>query len=118
MARPIFYYFPRSGPCRGALLAIRNLNIDVELKEVNLVAKEQLNKDFLKINPQHTVPTIDDNGYYLWESRAISTYLVDSKAPGNSLYPKDAKLRGLIDQKLYFDAGTFYPRIRAICVRD
>jgi glutathione S-transferase len=87
------------------------------VKIVNLLAKEQLNPDYIKINPQHTVPTIDDDGFYLWESRAISQYLVESKTTGNStLYSNDAKQKALINQRLYFDAGTLYPRIRAICV--
>lgn len=39
---------------------------------------------------------------------------MDAKSPGNSLYPTDPKKRAVIDQRLYFDAGTLWPRIRAI----
>lgn len=63
------------------------------------------------------MPTIDDNGFILWESRAIAAYLVDkTHIEGHSLYPKDAQRRALIDQRLQFDAATLYTRIRAICV--
>lgn len=88
----------------------------MQVKTVNLFAKEQLKADFLQINPQHCVPTIDDNGFCLWESRAIAQYLVETKAPGSALFPIDPAQRALVNQRLYFDAGTMYPRIRAICV--
>lgn len=91
-------------------------NLQIQVKIVNLFEKEQLNPDFVKINPQHCVPTLVDNDFVLWESRAIATYLVDSRAPGNSLYPEDLKKRARIDQRLYFDLGTLYARLRAICV--
>lgn len=90
-----------------------------QVKILNLWAKEQLNEEFIKINPQHCVPTlVDDDGFVLWESRAIAAYLVDTKSPGNSLYPTDLKLRASIQQRLYFDLGTLYTRIRAIFVRN
>lgn len=111
----------------------------MQIKTVNLFVKEQLAPEFVKINPQHCVPTIDDDGFYLWESRgelilsrdlnrltnfpslfnfhlAIAQYLVETKVPGNTLYPSDPVERALVNQRLYFDAGTLYPRVRAIAV--
>jgi len=86
------------------------------VKVINLLEKEQLKPEFLQINPQHTIPTLDDTGFVLWESKAIMSYLVESKGGNNSLYPSDPKLRGLVNQRLYFDATVFYPAIRNICV--
>lgn len=87
-----------------------------QLKKVNLLEKEHFTDEYLKMNPQHCVPLINDNGFYLWESRAIITYLINTRSPGHSLYPIDPKQRAVIDQRLYFDAATLVPRIRAICV--
>ncbi|KFM73999.1 Glutathione S-transferase 1, isoform C, partial [Stegodyphus mimosarum] len=102
------YLAPASGPCRAVLMTAKFIGLDVNQKLVNLMAGEQLKPEFLKINPQHCVPTIDDNGFYLWESRAIQTYLVNKYAPDSNLYPKDPQERAVVDRLLYFDIGTLY----------
>jgi glutathione S-transferase len=43
--------------------------------------------DYLRINPNGRVPTIDDDGVIVWESMAINLYL--AKKYGKSLAPKD-----------------------------
>lgn len=74
------------------------------------MAGEHMQEDFLKINPQHTVPTIVDDGYVLWESKAIATYLVEQHKPDSTLYPADPKKRGIINQRLYFDSTVLFAR--------
>lgn len=103
-----FYHMPTSSPCRAVALTAAAIGVELNPKNLNLMAGEHLKPEFLKINPQHTIPTINDNGLCLWESRAIITYLVNQYAKDDSLYPKDAKKRALVDQRLYFDACTLY----------
>nr|ABB29466.1 glutathione S-transferase [Corcyra cephalonica] len=88
----------------------RALNLNLNLKLVDLHHGEHLKPEYLKINPQHTVPTLVDDGFAIWESRAILTYLVNKYAKGSSLYPEEPKARALVDQRLYFDIGTLYQR--------
>ena len=38
---------------------------------------EHMTPDYLKMNPQHTVPTVKEGDLCLTESRAAATYLVD-----------------------------------------
>lgn len=54
--------------------------------------------------------------YFLFLSHAIAGYLVHSYAADDSLYPQDPKQKGIVDQRLYFDAGTLFPRIREMIV--
>ncbi|KAF5299933.1 hypothetical protein FQR65_LT19421 [Abscondita terminalis] len=112
------YHFPPSAPSRGALLAAHAVGVNVDIEKVNLFAKEQLKDEFVKLNPQHTVPTLVDGDFVVWESRAIAAYLVNKYGKDDSLYPNDLEKRAIVDQRLQFDCGTFYPRIRAICVRS
>lgn len=110
------YHFPPSAPSRGGLLAARAAGVDVDVQIVNLFAKEQLQESFVKINPQHTVPTLVDGDFVVWDSHVIGPYLVSTYGKDDSLYPKDPQKKAIVDQRLYFDCGTLYPRIRAICV--
>ncbi|PZC86945.1 hypothetical protein B5X24_HaOG200213 [Helicoverpa armigera] len=109
------YHFPISGPSRGALLAARAVEVPIDVEIINLFHKEQFKQSFLKINPQHCVPTLDDDGFILWESRAIACYLADKYAKDDQYYPKDLKKRALVNQRLFFDSSSLYVKIRAIC---
>lgn len=64
------------------------------------------------MNPQHTVPTMDDNGFILWESHAICTYLIDRYAPNDQLYPKNAYARARINQRLHFNSSILFTGAR------
>ncbi|XP_040583895.1 glutathione S-transferase 1 [Lepeophtheirus salmonis] len=110
------YYNPGSPHCRAVLMCIKALDLDVELSKLDLYQKfEHRRPWFVKLNPQHTLPTLKDEDFVLWESRAIMSYLVnkygDTKSSTSSLYPKDPKLRAIVDRILFFDIGTLYKNI-------
>ncbi|XP_057377264.1 glutathione S-transferase 1-like [Daphnia carinata] len=102
------YYMSLSGPCRAVMLTAKMVGVELNLKIVNLMAGEQMKPEFLKINPQHTVPTLVDSGFVLTESRAICAYLVNKYGKDDKLYPKSPKDRAVVDQRLFFDLGVFY----------
>ncbi|XP_058061030.1 glutathione S-transferase D7-like [Anopheles bellator] len=114
MAPLVLYHFPGSPPSRSALLVLRNLDLDVEVKIINLFAGEHMAEEYVAINPEHTVPTLVDETFVLWESKAIATYLTEQYKPGCYLYPNDPKTRALINHRLYFDSGTLFPALRQI----
>lgn len=64
------------------------------------------------MNPQHTVPTLNDNGNIVWESSVICTYLIDKFAKNDSLYPKDLYERSKCNQRLHFTDGILYQRVK------
>ncbi|XP_069948456.1 glutathione S-transferase 1-like [Cherax quadricarinatus] len=106
------YYTPDSTPCRSVMLTAKAINLELNLKPINLTAKDHLKPDFLAINPQHCVPTIVDSDFILWESRAICKYLVSSYGKETSFYPSDHQTRAMVDRLLYFDIETLYKRFR------
>lgn len=63
--------------------------------------------EFLRLNPNGTVPVIIDEGFVLWESSAIMRYLAQSR--GSELWPKDARERALVDQWLTWQATELLP---------
>jgi len=105
------YYMDLSPPCRSIMLLAKSIGLDLNLKPTDLFTGEHLKPEFLKMNPQHTIPTMDDDGFYLHESRAILAYLAHKYAADNdNLHPKCPKKRAVVDEMLLFDMGTLYQR--------
>ncbi|KAG5674797.1 hypothetical protein PVAND_004745 [Polypedilum vanderplanki] len=105
------YHTPGSPPSRSVLMTLRCLEIDVEIHEIDLRKGENRTADFLKINPLGQIPVLDD-GFILTESRAIMTYLANSRK-NEKLYPSDPRKRAIVDSRLYFDATGLFVHIFA-----
>lgn len=104
------HHVPGSAPCRAVRLAAKLVGVDLNLIYTDLTKGEHMTPEYLKANPQHTVPTINDNGFHLHESRAIITYFANKYGKDDSLYPKEPEKRAIVDELLYFDIGTLYQR--------
>ncbi len=56
-----------------------------------------MDADYLALNPNALIPTIEDDGFVLWESNAILRYLA-AQHGGDRWWPADAAQRGLMDR--------------------
>ncbi|KAH8272927.1 hypothetical protein KR018_010995 [Drosophila ironensis] len=116
MSGLVLYGTDISPPVRACKLVLRALGLDYEYKEVNLLAGEHKTEEYLKKNPQNTVPLLEDNGALIWDSHAIVCYLVDKYAKTDDLYPKDLLKRAQVQQRLYFDASVLFMALRNVSV--
>lgn len=106
------YYELGSPPCAAVYMTAKAIGLELNIIEMDLMAGDHLKPEFLAINPQHCVPTIVDNGLAIWESRPIMIYLLEKYGREDSehLYPMDATKRAVINQRMFFDVGTFYQK--------
>lgn len=109
-----YYFYKGSAPCRSVWMTLKLLNCEFEEKHVDLLKAENKRPWFIRLNPQHTVPTLNDQGLVLWESRAIMQYLMNKYATEGTqyLYPKEPEERAKVDRMLFFDMGTLYHAIK------
>jgi len=64
--------------------------------------------EFRRLNPNGLVPTIDDDGFVLWESNAILRYLAAKHAAG-TLWPTAVRERALADRWMDWANSTLWP---------
>jgi glutathione S-transferase len=107
------HYHPMSPNSRRALMTAIQLGLPVERVLVDLRKGEQKRPEYLALNPNGKVPTLEDDGLALWESRAIMMYLAD-KAPGQTLYPQELRARADVNHWLFWDAVHFSPAIQVL----
>ncbi|EDW85734.1 uncharacterized protein Dwil_GK22991 [Drosophila willistoni] len=108
MVELTLYGVDGSPPVRAVKLTLAALNLPYKYVQVNILGREQLSPAFLEKNPQHTVPTLEDGGNFIWDSHAIMAYLVTKYASSDELYPKDPLKRAVVDQRLHFESGVVF----------
>src|SRR5258706_12251588 len=74
-------------------IALEELGIPYEVHPVNLGKNEQMAPEFLKLNPNHKIPVIEDGGQVIWESGAILLHLGENYDPKGVILPKDPRKR-------------------------
>ncbi|KAJ3663899.1 hypothetical protein Zmor_008117 [Zophobas morio] len=112
---PTLYMIPPSPPVRSVLMTAKALGLTLNEKIINFPAGEHLQPEYLKLNPQHTVPTlVDDDGFAVWDSNAINPYLIGKYAKDDSLYPQDLQKRAIVDQRLHFNGSVAFGAVAGI----
>jgi glutathione S-transferase len=70
-------------------------------------------QQYRNLNPNGLVPTIEDDGFVLWESNAIVRYL-SAKHGAGRLWPDDLKVRAEADRWMDWQSTTFWPTFRPL----
>jgi glutathione S-transferase len=96
------YHFPPSPNSRRVLAVAFHLGLELELEALQLPKGEHLKPGFVKLNPNHKIPTLVDGDFVLWESSAIMLYLL-SKKPGNTLYSDNPGTQADINRWLFWN---------------
>src|SRR5436853_7881807 len=92
-----------------ASVALEELGLPYEVHVVNLLAGDQKQPEYVKLNPSGRIPTIvdrDAGDFAVFESGAILIYLAEKTG---RLMPRDAKGRSLVIQWLMFQMGGIGP---------
>lgn len=63
---------------------------------------------YVAMNPNRVIPTIDDDGFILWESSAIMTYLAAKHGQG-TIYPDDVRQRGEAYRWIHWQGNVLRP---------
>jgi glutathione S-transferase len=83
------YLFPAGRAV--SVLSLKNyLGIDCEVQRLDFKQGDQLQSEYAKLNPNKKMPTLEDEGFVLWESNAILFYIA-GKHPEKRLWPSDLK---------------------------
>lgn len=90
-------------------IALEELGLDYEARELNLREKEQKQEWFLEINPNGRIPAIvdhDEDDLPVFESGAILVYLAEK---AGDLLPEERRARSRVFQWLMFQMGGVGP---------
>jgi glutathione S-transferase len=83
---------------------------------IDMFAGEHRSPEFMKINPMGKVPALIDDDFNVYDSHAIAIYMVEKFAKDDSMYPKDLKLRTVVNQRLFFDASYLFQRLYEVLI--
>jgi len=95
------------------LWALDELKIPYERTDAGLQFGVVSEPFYRRMNPNGRVPTIDDDGFILWESNAIVRYLSAKHGVG-TLWPKDPRARADSDRWMDWATTTIAPPIHPV----
>jgi len=86
--------------------------LDIPLTHVTLDFTKGVfrSPEYLAMNPNGKVPTVDDDGFVLWESVAILRYLA-AKRPERGLVPSDPFEQAHLDQWMFWWCAHLEPAL-------
>ncbi|KAJ7173103.1 glutathione S-transferase-like protein [Mycena crocata] len=113
---------PQSTSTRRVLLILKEKKIPYELVAIDWVVAQHRQPEWLPFHPFAEIPYIDDDGFILYESRAIARYLVAAyPGEGPPLVPAASagiKSQALFEQALCLEAFKFDPAVGGILLEQ
>ena len=98
---------PLSTCTRKVLMTLAETGTAHELNVIDFAKAEHKADPYLSRQPFGQLPALDDDGFALYESRAIARYIND-KAKG-PLLPTDLRARALTEQWISVETSNFTP---------
>ncbi|MGH6726526.1 MAG: glutathione S-transferase family protein [Pseudolabrys sp.] len=95
------YNAPQSTCSQRVRFVFNGKKIPFDEVKLNLLAGDQLKPDYLKLNPNGVVPTLDHDGAIVTDSNVITEYL-DEVAPQASFTPEDPVKRARMRAHMHF----------------
>ena len=102
------YADPITVNCRKVLAGLQLMGVDYKLSKVDYFQGEQKGAAYLALNPNASLPAMNDDGLTLWESNAILQYAADRNGK-SAFYPTDPKGRADVNRWMYWECGTWFP---------
>ena len=90
---------PFSTYTRRVMMAIHEKRIPHEFITIDMAARKHRDPSYLSFNPYGRVPLLEEDGFLLFESNAILSYL-EATHPEPALVPAVPKGRALVDMHL------------------
>ena len=102
------YSFFRSSAAYRVRIALNVKGVDYETVSVDLPSAAHRAPEFRAVNPQATIPTLDDDGTILWQSLAIIEYL-DARYRSPRLIPAEPVARARVQALAQLIACEIHP---------
>jgi glutathione S-transferase len=107
------YGHPLSSCTRKVLITLAEKDARADLEVIDLMAGAHKTADHRARHPFAMIPVLEDDGFVLYESRAILRYL-DRRLPGRSLTPARSTDAARMDQWISVDQSYVAPHHRAL----
>ncbi|XP_069965325.1 uncharacterized protein [Bactrocera oleae] len=108
--RPILYYDDINPHSRAVLMILNMLDVDIELRAVEMIKGEHLKPAYAKINPAHTVPTMVHKDLII-TGNAIFSYVCennDNEKANQLIALKCYKRHCCVLSRLFFESQVLH----------